>query len=489
VSTSALHTVAIAQPTLALAIPALAVAAIGAALRPTPFVVALLLVIGFPNTLAAYTPITPNMVNTIVDALLVTLLLGAIGRYAYGPRRPVKLWPGMLPLALYVTVTAIYILTTTPISLGVRSFSQSAWFMLVLFVFALAPWPRETLFRIAQGALVVGALVGGYALFRYAIGPSGAELAVARAASGGIGQDVRFFGSFPLAQHLALWCALMVPFGLAVALNWPGRWRLLGVFVTATSSFAVVATSVRSGLVGAVLGAVAVLLLSIMTQAAPSGRRVATGLLGALGVLVIGVGAYGLAVSGSPEARERLSGILSPGDVGSYQSRLERWDPVLEEIMKEPLGHGLGTLGAVGNNVNPEIGAALDYTTRVDNSYLKVGFEQGYLAMVLFVVALLALLGGLGVRATSMTDPRAAALVIAGCGALAAILVPLYLGMYVERLQVIVAWAVAGLGVAQLTMARVRATRTAPGKPPSRAGPAHVPGAPPSERQPALIPR
>jgi hypothetical protein len=58
----------------------------------------------------------------------------------------------------------------------------------------------------------------------------------------------------------------------------------------------------------------------------------------------------------------------------------------------------------------------------------------------------------LGRRAIDAPDRTGAALGIGACGTLAAAMVMFYAGFYIENLQILMAWLLLGLGVAQFSV-------------------------------------
>jgi hypothetical protein len=210
---------------------------------------------------------------------------------------------------------------------------------------------------------------------------------------------------------------------------------------------AALATEVRTGAVAAGAAVATTLLLYQLSAAFPGGTRVGAGLAALLAVVVIGGGGFALTAGSSDERAERFSRILTPGEDATYSTRIDRWEDAWPKVTEEPLGHGLGTSGAVAAQ-----GGVLPVApTGLDSSYLKIGIEQGPIVMVLFIAALIALLVGLAGRAIATSDQTAAALGIGACGTVVALLVFFYTGFYVEHLQTLGAWLLIGIGAASFT--------------------------------------
>lgn len=434
------------QPKIAVAIPAAAVGAIACALRPSAAVVTVFLLTGATNAIPSLTPIPGNM---LADFLLLGLWLGVIATYLAGrAERSFWLWPGLLAPIIYLGLTAAEALMVDPISYGATAFRASAWYLSAVVLVAAAPWSREVHRRIARGIVVVSALVGLYCLYRWLGEPSLAERAAARAAQPGLAPSVqeRFFGAWLSANQLAGWTATAIPFLLVLGLSWHGRWRMLALGAIVPLAIALLESDVRTGIVAVALGSIVVLALYLVTPA--FGGRLAAGVAGIAIAVAIGAAGYGLTVGDSPERAERYSAILDPSDDKAFSDRERTWANALDDMAENPWGHGLGTAGGVAvTNQRASVVSNI-----LDSSYIKVGLEQGFLIMVLFIGGLVLLLFALALRATRSTDRQSAALMIGGCGALAAMLALFYTGLYGEGLPIVAGWLIVGLGVSQVTI-------------------------------------
>jgi hypothetical protein len=129
---------------------------------------------------------------------------------------------------------------------------------------------------------------------------------------------------------------------------------------------------------------------------------------------------------------------------------------------KEPWGHGLGTAGGAAERIEAGIEESGPIaSSNLDSSYMKVGIEQRFAVMVLFALGTIGLLLGMGGRVVRMRDRERAALMLGGAGALAALIVLFYAGLYGEGLPVVAAWLLVGLGVAQATVRPLRSDGSA----------------------------
>ncbi len=427
-------------------------AAVVAARRPVVVTLSVFALSGLVGTLTAFTPIP---VSGLVDFLLLGLWLGVVGTYLTGrAERRAWLWPALIAPGLYLGITAFEVLLTHPVSLGVHAVRAASWYMAAFLLVALAPWSESTHTRIARGIALIGLLVGAYCTYRWLVGPSAKETVAARQAQPGIPAAVqaRFFGSFLSANQLAGWTATMIPFCLAVAISWRGRWRIVAAAAIPLLAIPMLGSTIRTGALAVAAGVLVVLLLAILLRRARG--RIAAALVALLAVAIIGAGAYDLTVGGSGEQSTRFANILSPEIDLAFTLRQERWSQAWDDIQQNPWGHGLGTSGGASarNPTGPVI------TPYIDSSYLVVGLQQGLMIMLLYVFALVALLVALARRASLITDPRRAFLAIGACGTLVAMLVLFYAGIYSEGAYIAGAWLIVGLGVAQVT---VRARRGA----------------------------
>ncbi len=381
--------------------------------------------------------------------MLVCLWIAVVYLYATGRARGrLWFWPGLALPALYVVVTVVGILAADNPGAAFAGFKLSAWYMAAFLLLAIAPWPPATLTRIVRGVAVVALAVGAYALLRKIIGPSSQEIELAYQSTGvRRSESIRFFGSFLGPQQLAAWGAAAIPFFLAMTLAWKGRWRLIALAAMGLCAFAVIASDIRTGMVGAAAGVLFVLLL-YQVSSAFRGPRLAVGLVAVLGIVgVAGVG-YFATLADSASSTDRLENLLNPDDDFAYQQRTARWEEAIDDMNERPLGYGLGTVGTAAVFENPS-NIAGPYN--LDSSYLKVGLEQGYPVLVLFVVGLLALLGGLARRTAASPDAWRAALGLAACGTLVSQIFLYYGSTYIEGIPALFAWALIGLGAAPFT--------------------------------------
>jgi hypothetical protein len=433
----------------ALGIPAVALAGVVTARRPAATVVVLFGIAGIYQSVLALTPIQIYKVaDVILAGLAVGVLWGLVVRRA--DRRALLLWPGVAAVIAYVLITAFQVPLADTVQIGRDSFHASTWNLLALPLVALASWSPTQRDRAVHGTLVVALIVGGYAVFRWIAGPANAEeqaVLATRAAFNFVDGKLVLFGSFPTGHHLAAWTAVIVPFCLAVGLATRRRgWRLIAAAACGLCTAALVGSKVRAGFAGLAIGVLTVMVIAIFSRGfAPiRGRAIAAG-----AVALVAVAITFVALASGPEGA-RYANILDPTADKAFQERTYKWRDALNDVDRHPWGQGLGTAGISQVQYGRFVSLG---KSDVDNSYLKIALDQGIAMVLLYVGALLLLLGGLIRRAIAAESPEAAALAAGSAGALAAFLVVMSTGVYIEGLTALAAWIVIGLGVARFSRA------------------------------------
>jgi O-antigen ligase len=252
------------------------------------------------------------------------------------------------------------------------------------------------------------------------------------------------FGSFESRHQLGLWCALVVPFCAGMAAVLRGRWRIAALAVIPLCAVALIASQSRAALVAAIVGLALVLALHSMGRAFPGPRL---GVVVAAVVVLVGGGAAAIALSGGSgnETTKTFTVVLHPNDDAAYRARVAKWDEALRAIRKQPMGHGLGT----ANQLQEQQGRFVSIGSfSIDNSYLRVGYEQGIVPALLFIAGLLALALALIRRAAITPDPARAGPALAAAGAIVAYVVVLYPSNAFDGYAALAAWLLAGVGIA-----------------------------------------
>lgn len=448
-----------AHPRAGLALPALIASAVLCARFPAAAVVVAYAVSGAFGSLQAFTGISGAQV---VDLVLAGLWISVVVAAVIGRReRKIVLWPSLVALAVYVGLSAFEILTASSLWIGLQAFRLSAWYMAGFLLIAFAGWDRVTYERIARGFLIVAGLVGGYAVFAWLTVPTFAERLLGFETAGAYtfvpGGGLRAFAPTAGGHQLGFWVAMPIPFCLAMAAALRGPWRAVAAAAGALCLVALYGSQVRAGLAGALAGSAAVVILLLLARGFPHVRPLAATAI-VTGIVAVGAGVALVAGSGGAGAGgsaggalDRFAVILDPtGDI-TYQDRRVRWAAAWEEIEKEPWGHGLGTGGQVHQLEGRFVTIA---SGSLDSSYLKIAFEQGIAAMVLFIAALLLLFAQLARAALGAARRVDAGLAIGAAGTLAAFIVAMAIRVYVDDVLVLGAWLPIAIGVAPFVSAR-----------------------------------
>jgi hypothetical protein len=438
------------NPLVVAGIPAACAAGVVVSRFPAASMIALLAATGVVGTLLAYTSVPPAY---LVDAPLAGLVACVAWRWATGSER----LSGPLPLSLvaviaFIAVTAGQALASPVVQVAQQAFHNSAWHMVALPAIALAGWSAATRVAIARGFVVVAGGVAGYAVFRLLAGPAPAEadqallLAPINLLASG---DLGLFGSTASRQQLAALCGMAIPFAAAVALIERGRWRRIGLTTGALSAVAVIGTQTRVGLVGALIGLAVVLVLYSTGRRYPGVRLGGATIAAALVLVGLAVG-FAVTEGDGKDVKDRYTVIANPSRDPSFNAHMATWGYTLDAIERRPGGFGLGSAGGVGRTqiVARRADSSALGANALDNSYLKVGYEQGVLMMVLFAGVVLLTLGGLW--RLGLADRPDAWLGIAACGAFASFAVNLFFTDNIEDYSAVVAWVLAGIGIAGL---------------------------------------
>jgi hypothetical protein len=292
-----------------------------------------------------------------------------------------------------------------------------------------------------RAALAVGLVVSLYAAVRVVIGPADAEkaFAVSVPTVTMYGEAVRAIGSFSSAIGLSSFLTPVAVFAFVVGLLMP-RQRLLAWTVTGLAVVGLIGSYSRSSLFGVALGIACGLALVFLAGDITRRRKlIAAGL--AVAVLAATYGGVLLASKASPELRDRAQGMLHPFSDSSVRLRVDAWEKALDEVAAEPLGQGVGAVGAASSPTRRGV-------KTTDNSFLKVMVEQGVIGFALFALGMAGIVLA-SARRLSHAPGDSRALGLAALAGFVAFLGIAAVGEAVEAPGKVVAWALLGVAVAQ----------------------------------------
>ena len=449
----------IPKPLLVFALPAGVAAGIACRRRPEVAILALFAVASAFGVIDAFTPVAPSK---LTDLLLAGLWLGvAWRRIAGGERYALRLLPGVVLLLAFAVITLAQVVAAPSLSFGFHTFVSTGLYLLTVVLVGASDLDEERLATIAKGIVAIALAVAAYAVLRDLIGPAAKERAIASQQPFNFKDGkLLLFGSFESRHQLGIWCALVVPFCAGMAAVLGGRWRIAALAVIPLCAVAFIESESRAALVAAIIGLAVVLALHSMGRAFPGPRLGAV--LAAVVVLVGGGGAAIVLSGGSANATtKKFTVVLHPNDDAAYRARRAKWDEALRDIRKQPMGHGLGT----ANQLQQQQGRFVTIGSfSIDNSYLRVGYEQGILPALLYIAGLIALALALIRRAVTTADPARAGPALAAAGAMVAYTVVLYPSNAFDGFGALAAWLLAGVGVAPFLAERQERSRAPSGR-------------------------
>jgi O-Antigen ligase len=446
------------QPLLVLGLPAAVAAGIACRRRPELAVLALFTVASAFGVIDAFTPIPPSK---LTDLLLAGLWLGVAWRRIVGGERfELRLLPGVVLLLAFVVITLAQVIAAPSLSFGIHTFVSTGLYLLTVALVGASDLSAERLAVIGKGIVAIALLVAAYAVLRDIIGPASQERAIASPQPFNFKDGkLLLFGSFESRHQLGLWCALVVPFCAGMAAVLSGRWRLAALAVVPLCAVAFIESESRAALVAAIVGLAVVLALHSMGRAFPGPRL---GAVVAAVVVLAGGGGAAIALSGGNgnATTKKFTVVLHPSDDAAFRARRAKWDEALREIRKQPMGHGLGT----ANQLQQQQGRFVSIGSfSIDNSYLRVGYEQGIVPALLYIAGLIALALALIRRAVVTPDPARAGPALAAAGAIVSYVVVLYPSNAFDGYTALAAWLLVGVGIAPFLAERREAARSRSG--------------------------
>jgi hypothetical protein len=440
------------QGRYALVFPILLVAAWVAARRPAGTLVGLLVASSCVGLVAAYTPLTAT---TLADLLLLALWLGVLWGVIAGRTRleVTAFMPGVVLITAYLAVSLVQALLLGDHQVAVYGFRASQWYLAVAPLMIVAGWwTRGRYLWFARAIVVLGVLVGLFALFRYITGPAPQETAVVLSSKSATFEVVhgklRLFGSFASSKALAGWAAQSIPLLIGLAFALRGKWRIATFAAMGLLAIGMFGSDVR-GAVVAVVPAVGIVLLLAQGARGLANVHLGAALAATVAVGLLGIGAFAFTLGGSSHTADRYRFVLSnPSKDPSFQGRLVGWRDVWRDVPTHPVGHGIGTSGSSQRRFG-RFQSRVVYAS--DNGYLRVAYEQGSAVMVLFVVMLVLLVVGIAARALTVPDELAAGVGVGVVGSLIAAMFYMYTEPWNEGLGWLQLWVLVGFALVGLT--------------------------------------
>jgi hypothetical protein len=448
------------SPKVAYALPVVALAGMFASRFPRACMAGLVVIAGAYGTIDAYTGYHSL---SVADLLLAALWISIVGRILFGRRTlPIRLSPALFLLGAYMALTIVLVFATSPLSQGIRGFRLSTFHLSALIVIGYGAFQARTLKGLARAVAVICLFVGAYATLRWVIGPSAKERAVNQSSdffriyNQTTGGDAKVQGSLPNGQQLGVWMSCAIPFLVAMALAWRGRFQIVVLAALPVSLIGLLGSGQRTAIAAVIAGCLTILVVHIVSRGFP-GPRLGVALATAVALIAAATVVYP-AVVNNPDKRQRYANLLTPGEDLPFQERLFKWRQVLSDLKGHPFGFGIGTGDAAA--IPRRFVDQANYN--IDNSYLMLAWDQGLIMMGFFIVTLLVLLVELLRHAVWTRGPSAAAFATAAAGTLVSMLVEMMGSTHIDSPAIIAGWVIVGLGVAQYGSRRAPKGAAAP---------------------------
>ncbi len=329
----------------------------------------------------------------------------------------------------FVALSVLYLLLqpeiipSAPSAMSVRllGFRETAGFVLLAFSARHAPLPPRFLRQAATVVLVVGAVVGGVAIYEI-LDPHGWNVFVV-----GTVEYTRYQIAVLGTRPLNMWniltytqlggsqvvragsvflspgtCGFYLLLAFALGLE---RTTRGGRFSTALAPMlligaGLVVTETRAAIIGA-------LLVGLLAFRTASGRRRHFRTQAAIALGIVALVAVPVAAGSGLVSRFGLLGNSSNVSTKGHETGLIKGFDV---VVSNPLGQGLGTGAGTGQRF------AVQASTIPENNYIEVGDELGILPMLVFAALTLALVAALRRAAMLRSEPLVSAAWAAAAG-------------------------------------------------------------------------
>jgi hypothetical protein len=334
----------------------------------------------------------------------------------------------------FVAFTALYLLVQHAIIPGapgasnvrLLGFREDAGFVILLLGARHAPFPEKFLDRAAKTALLVGAVVGGIALYEaldsvawnqfvvHTIKYTQYQLQVLNVKPQNF-NDIRIYGTIGGTSIIrsgsvflnAVNCGfyLVLSFAIGVERIARGRsrpWALISLLLVTAG---LLLTQTRSAILAALVATI-VVFQPIMGRRAH--RRTQ------LRLVLTAVALCAIPVAIGTGLAQRLLDATPAQDTSAAQHVVGFWDGV-DAIQKHPFGQGLGTSAGTGQRFQTQVAGSKGVVIP-ENNYLQYGAELGVIPMLVFIALTIAVVLALRRAARQWPSVMTGAMWAAGAG-------------------------------------------------------------------------
>ena len=331
------------------------------------------------------------LVQAWKELVLLMLAMGALALVRAEPNRKHRLSAGWLRAAAGFAVLgaagglvayANHIIEIGQFAIGLKTDLEFFTAAALAAVVATPKWAKQLAFAALAGGVGVGLFVVGqtycwpvFDLTKFGYGPDTIKPFLYL---NGTSNTIRYGG--PLGGPNQLGSYLIIPISLAVAATLRRR-QLVWLAALPLLGFALFHSYSRSAWIGA--GAATIVLLLCLV---PAKFRLATGLLLIL-ISLAGATAAAQLIASHPALQEQLLHTSLQNHAAPTSSDSEHLSSIVSgsaAVATNPFGHGLGTAGpATYAAASPNI---------IENQFLQIGYETGWLGLGLFVTTLILLI-------------------------------------------------------------------------------------------------
>lgn len=341
----------------------------------------------FLGTLKRYLPVSDTLITVSFDLLCFVLLGYVLMKRLVISGYHLPYSPLATPLFIFIgfTFLSIFVRLVPPLNQGLVGWRFLASSLLLHFLGFYAFDSVERIWRVMKVFWLSGCIVGIYGLVQYWRGYTAVELLwisnlAATMKIAGTGR-YRIMSTMGSAVDLGFYLSLaMVTLFTALLLRKSRLWLWAMLFIMGVL---LVLTYVRAAWIAVFLGFIYIVTIFLyrikqVRVIYPIAVIVLLMLLSLLPFIADNIAA----LSNDLAFQERVGSLSNPFQDRSMIERFQKWKEIFAIILDNPLGVGVGMTGATRLIFQDE---AISVPVTMDNSYLKILIETGWIGLGLFL--------------------------------------------------------------------------------------------------------